>query len=172
MILNIAQHTARSGQRPNGQQTDRAEAPFSVRSVGSGASWESGRASLPDEQKDKELLKLQAMVKVFVKEVRVGKRLDVVLDDGSVVPCNCIMDSNLSTISLQVCDIVRNISMTDVLDVFSGKELERVPTTKRLDELCVTLVMVGERCVSFKFPSILDRENFASCMKILRLAWE
>jgi len=150
---------------------DQVRAQFSVRSVGStSSSTGSGRASLNEEQKAREMMKLREMVQDFVREVLQGVFLDVVLDDGSLVTCHCCMDSKLTIISLQVNDIVRNICIEDIQDIYSGKELERLPTTTPLDDNCATLVMANDRCVSFKFKSVAAREHFATCMKVLRLA--
>jgi len=82
------------------------------------------------------------------------------------------MDNKLSILSLQVRDIVRQISMTDIQEICSGKELQKLRTTTPLDDLCATLVMSNDQCVSFKFKDIAAREHFATCMKVLRLALE
>jgi len=144
---------------------------FSVRSIDScNSTTPSGYVNLTEDQKTKEMLKLQEMIKVFVKEVLQGVLLDVVLEDGSLMACRCRMDNKLSIVSLQVRDIVRDIRMTDIQEICSGKELERINTTTPLDDLCATLVMSNDQCVSFKFKDVLAREHFATCMKVLRLA--
>lgn len=144
---------------------------FSVRSVDS-ASTGSGYVSLTEEQKAREMMKLQNMIREFVKEVLQGVYLDVVLEDGQLMSCRCCMDNKLSIISLQVRDIVRQISMTEIQEICSGKELRNLRTTTPLDDLCATLVMSNDQCVSFKFKDIPAREHFATCMKVLRLALE
>jgi hypothetical protein len=144
---------------------------FSVRSVDS-ASTGSGYVSLTEDQKAREMMKLQNMIREFVKEVLQGVYLDVVLEDGQLMSCRCCMDNKLSIISLQVRDIVRQISMTEIQEICSGKELRNLRTTTPLDDLCATLVMSNDQCVSFKFKDIPSREHFATCMKVLRLALE
>lgn len=121
-------------------------------------------------RKDKEMLKLQKMMKDFIKDILCGVNLDIVLDDGSKESCRCQLDSALSTISLRVQDIVQTISLLDIEDVFSGSDIGHVHTTTPLDELCATLKMRSDRCVSFKFTDVRSREHFATCMKVLRLA--
>lgn len=146
---------------------------FSVRSVDSASSSTgSGYVSLTEEQKAREMTKLQNMIKDFVKEVLQGVFLDVVLEDGSLMSCRCCMDNKLSILSLQVRDIVRHISMTEIQEICSGKELRNIRTTTPLDDLCATLVMANDQCVSFKFKDVPAREHFATCMKVLRLALE
>lgn len=146
---------------------------FSVRSVDSTtSSVGSGYVSLTEEQKAKEMGKLQNMIKEFVKEVLQGVYLDVVLEDGSLMSCRCTMDNKLSVLSLQVRDTVRHINLTDIQEICSGKELRNIRTTTPLDDLCTTLVMSNDQCVSFKFRDVQAREHFATCMKVLRLALE
>jgi len=126
--------------------------------------------ALDEEQKVKQMLKLQDMVKSFVREMLQGVLLDVVLEDGSLMTCRCRMDNRLVVLSLQVREVLREIRMLDIQEVCSGDELERINTTTPLDDLCVTLVMVNDQCVSFKFRDTLSREHFATSLKILRLA--
>lgn len=146
---------------------------FSVRSVDSASSSTgSGYVSLSDEQKAREMAKLQGMIKDFVKEVLQGVYLDVVLEDGSLMSCRCCMDNKLTIISLQVRDTVRHINLLEIQEICSGKELRNIRTTTPLDDLCTTLVMTNDQCVSFKFRDVSAREHFATCMKVLRLALE
>merc|ERR1719353_2736666 len=116
------------------------------------------------------MLKLQSMIKDFVTEFLQGVYLDAVLEDGSYVPCRCTMDSKLSVLSLQVHSTVRQIDLTSIQEICSGKELRDLRVTTLLDDLCVTLVMSDDQCVSFKFSDVQGREHFATCMKVLRLA--
>mmetsp|Transcript_135429 Transcript_135429/g.235527 ORF Transcript_135429/g.235527 Transcript_135429/m.235527 type:complete len:209 (-) Transcript_135429:163-789(-) len=153
------------------RKTLNVPADFSVRSVDS-ASTGSGYVSLTEEQKAREMMKLQNMIREFVKEVLQGVFLDVVLEDGQTMSCRCCMDNKLTVISLQVRDIVRQISMTEIQEICSGKELRNLRTTTPLDDLCTTLVMSNDQCVSFKFKDVPAREHFATCMKVLRLALE
>jgi len=143
---------------------------FSIRSVDSTASTGSGYVSLNEEQKAREMTKLQHMIRDFVMEFLQGVWLDAVLEDGSLVPCRCIMDSKLSVLMLQVQNMTRQIDLTSIQEICSGKELRDLRVTTPLDGHCVTLVMTDDQCVSFKFPDVQGREHFATCMKVLRLA--
>merc|ERR1719188_1975276 len=145
---------------------------FTVRSADSIDSARSRCVTLSDEQKAQELQQLQTMIRDFVKEVLQGVVLDVVLEDGSLLPCRCTMDNRLCIVSLQVRDIVRHIRMTDIQEICSGKELQNIHTTTPLDELCVTFAMSNDQCVTFKFKDVPAREHFSTCMKVLRLAVE
>lgn len=143
---------------------------FSIRSVDSAASSGSGYVSLNEEQKAREMTKLQHMIRDFVMEFLQGVFLDAVLEDGTLVPCRCLMDSKLQVLMLQVHSTTRTIDLTNIQEICSGKELRDLRVTTPLDDLCVTLVMADDQCVSFKFNDVQGREHFATCMKVLRLA--
>jgi len=128
--------------------------------------------TLTEEQKAQEMAQLQTMIRDFVKEVLQGVVLDVVLEDGSLLPCKCTMDNRLTIISLQVREIIRHIRLIDVQEICSGKELQNIHTTTPLDDFCVTFAMSNDQCVTFKFKNVAAREHFSTCMKVLRLAVE
>lgn len=124
----------------------------------------------PQPLQAREMTKLQHMIRDFVMEFLQGVFLDAVLEDGSVVPCRCVMDSKLSVLMLQVHSTTRTVDLTSIQEICSGKELKDLQVTTPLDDHCVTLVMADDRCVSFRFPDRQGREHFATCMKVLRLA--
>ncbi|CAE7228404.1 RAB23 [Symbiodinium natans] len=109
-----------------------------------------GYISLSEEQKAREMSKLQHMIRDFVMEFLQGVFLDAVLEDGSLVPCRCVMDSKLSILMLQVHATTRTVDLTSIQEICSGGELKDLQVTTPLDEHCVTLVMADDQCVSFK----------------------
>eukprot|EP00971_Amphidinium_carterae_P049864 982862-Amphidinium_carterae.1 len=66
----------------------------------------------------------------------------------------------------QVHTTTRQISLTNIQEICSGSQMRDLRVTTPLDELCVTLVMADDQCVSFKFPDVKAREHFATCMKV------
>merc|ERR1719183_1794075 len=158
------------GPAPAERKTLKVPANFSIRSVDSATSTGSGYVSLNEEQKEREMGKLQHMIRDFVMEFLQGVYLDAILEDGSLVPCRCIMDSKLSVLMLQVQNMTRQIDLTSIQEICSGRELRDLRVTTPLDGHCVTLVMADDQCVSFKFADAQGREHFATCMKVLRLA--
>merc|ERR1719359_1284806 len=134
--LNLQGANTSAGMKFSSEEKKMLHVPpdFSVRSVDS-ASTGSGYVSLTEEQEAKEMMKLQNMIREFVKEVLQGVYLDVVLEDGQLMSRRCCMDNKLSIISLQVRDIVRQISMTEIQEICSGKELRNLRTTTPLDDL-------------------------------------
>eukprot|EP00449_Zooxanthella_nutricula_P007851 CAMPEP_0198500882 /NCGR_PEP_ID=MMETSP1462-20131121/8397_1 /TAXON_ID=1333877 /ORGANISM="Brandtodinium nutriculum, Strain RCC3387" /LENGTH=160 /DNA_ID=CAMNT_0044229901 /DNA_START=129 /DNA_END=608 /DNA_ORIENTATION=- len=122
---------------------------FTVRSTDTVDSARGPCLSLSAEQKAQEMAALQAMIHSFVREVVDGIVLDVVLEDGKLLPCRCTMDSQLTTVSLQaalqVRDAARRIRLADIQDICSGKELANMRTTTPLDDMCVTLAMASDQ---------------------------
>merc|ERR1719511_430375 len=114
---------------------------FSIRSIDSTISSGSAYVSLNEEQKAREMNKLQHMIRDFVMEFLQGVYLDAVLEDGSSVPCKCIMDSKLTVLLLQVHQTTRTIDLTKIHEICSGRDLRGLRVTTPLDDLCVTLVM-------------------------------
>eukprot|EP00928_Gymnodinium_smaydae_P076968 TRINITY_DN60074_c0_g1_i1.p1 TRINITY_DN60074_c0_g1~~TRINITY_DN60074_c0_g1_i1.p1 ORF type:complete len:241 (-),score=51.79 TRINITY_DN60074_c0_g1_i1:77-799(-) len=135
-----------------------------------GAPQDAGYVSLTAGQKEHEMRKLQSMIRNFVHEFLQGVYLDAVLENGLKVPCWCIMDSRLARLSLKVGSHSRIVSLAEIKEIVSGKELRELRVTTPLDDHCVTLVMQDDQCVSFKFEDVKAREHFATCMKVLRLA--
>mmetsp|Transcript_75941 Transcript_75941/g.214771 ORF Transcript_75941/g.214771 Transcript_75941/m.214771 type:complete len:196 (-) Transcript_75941:144-731(-) len=145
---------------------------FSLRSVNSAATSSSAYVSLSESQKNIEMAKLQRMIRDFVVDFLQGVFLDAVLEDGSLVPCRCIMSSTLSVLMLQVQSDTKTINIGSIQEICSGREAHGREIQTPVDDLCVTLVMSDDRCVSFKFTNLQAREHFATCMKVLRLALE
>lgn len=158
------------------QEVKRLQVPtdFSLRSVDNALPPGSGFVSLNEEQKGREMLKLQHMIRVFVTEFIEGQGvcLDAMLEDGSLVPCRCVMDSSLSTLTLEVHGVSRAIELNSVQEICAGAELRDLRVSTPLDEFCVTLVMTNDQCMSFKFPDLQARDHFSTCMKVLRLAMD
>lgn len=145
--------------------------PFSVRSVKSDSTT-SEAMSMSEEQKTAELTALKGMMTEFVKELLQGIILNVVLEDGQLVPCLCSLDHGLGTLALRLSEVVRQIKLVEILEICSGRELRHLRTPTPLDDLCVTLVLKSDMCVSFKFKTIENREKFATSLKVLRVAQE
>mmetsp|Transcript_91095 Transcript_91095/g.257925 ORF Transcript_91095/g.257925 Transcript_91095/m.257925 type:complete len:196 (+) Transcript_91095:129-716(+) len=152
------------------RKTLRVPQDFCIRSVDSVAPPGSGYISLNEEQKAREMTKLQHMIRDFVTEFLAGVFLDAVLEDGSLVPCRCRMDSKISVLVLQVRQTRREIDLNKIEEIYSGRELRDLRVTTPLDDYCVTLVMTDDQCVSFKFENVQGREHFATCMRVVRLA--
>mmetsp|Transcript_34237 Transcript_34237/g.91389 ORF Transcript_34237/g.91389 Transcript_34237/m.91389 type:complete len:210 (-) Transcript_34237:80-709(-) len=164
--LALLSHTS-----PDHRVASETPPDFSVRSVESAdSSNDSMYVSLTEDQKSREMAKLEGMVKEFVRDMMRGFSLNVVLEDGSLISCRCFIDNKLALLTLQVRDVVQYVRMTEIIEICSGRELRNIGTTTPLDDLCVTLVMTNDQCVSFKFRDATAREHFSTCIKVLRLA--
>mmetsp|Transcript_8758 Transcript_8758/g.24702 ORF Transcript_8758/g.24702 Transcript_8758/m.24702 type:complete len:188 (+) Transcript_8758:171-734(+) len=156
---------------PGEPSTPHVPQDFSMRSINSAASSGSGSA-LDREQRTRDMARMRNMVRDFAVEFLQGVYLDAVLEDGSLVPCRCTMDSKLTVLILEVRSTTRRVELAGVADICTGRDLRNLQTTTPLDDLCVTLVMTDDKCISFKLGDVQGREHFATCMKVLRLALE
>jgi len=155
---------------PGERKTLQVPPDFSIRSIDSTTSTGAGYVSLNEEQKAREMTKLQHMIRDFVIEFLHGVHLDAVLEDGTLINCRCTMDSNLTMLVLQTTTTARQIELRSIQEICSGLELKEINVATPLDDLCVTLVMSDDQCVSFKFADVQGGQYFATCMKVLRLA--
>lgn len=60
---------------------------------------------------------------------------------------------------------VRQIPLSEMAEVYQGKEPEDLETP--LDDLCATVMLQSQECISFHFADIPAREHFAMCLQIL-----
>merc|ERR1719210_3311711 len=111
---------------PGEQSSTGMHQDFSIRSISSAASSGSGCASLDGEQKARDMARLGRMVRDFAVEFLQGVFLDAVLEDGSLIPCRCTMDSKLSVLMLQVHSTTRTIDLTTIQEIYSGQELRDI----------------------------------------------
>mmetsp|Transcript_21518 Transcript_21518/g.47738 ORF Transcript_21518/g.47738 Transcript_21518/m.47738 type:complete len:196 (+) Transcript_21518:154-741(+) len=137
--------------------------PFSIRS---------GSRCLSEEQKVRDMRKLQDMIGDFVKAIAQGVILDVVLEDGTTEACQCHMDARLTVLTIQLHGRESLVPLAEITEIRSGHEIAAVLTSTPLDSLCATLLMTKDRCVSIRFKDESTREYFATSMKVLRLALE
>mmetsp|Transcript_69257 Transcript_69257/g.166077 ORF Transcript_69257/g.166077 Transcript_69257/m.166077 type:complete len:214 (+) Transcript_69257:62-703(+) len=117
-----------------------------------------------------EMGKLERLLSHFVSEFFLGVFLDAVLEDGSTAECRCEMNDEVTYLEMQVGTVKKRVSFTSIQEIRSGRDLNDLVAPLPLDDLCVTLVMSGDSCVSFKFPDAASRDYFVTCMKVLRLA--
>mmetsp|Transcript_71472 Transcript_71472/g.115316 ORF Transcript_71472/g.115316 Transcript_71472/m.115316 type:complete len:220 (+) Transcript_71472:125-784(+) len=114
-------------------------------------------AALKEQRK-----KAKKMVKHFVSDMVRGRKLEVVLKTGKTKNCACSMSRALDTLKIKVGNHSRRIPLIDIQEIHAGSGLKRVDTP--LDELCVTLILVSEDAITFRFAEVEERDTFAACM--------
>lgn len=138
----------------------------STRSAYSGASSigsEFIRDQIPTHQRD--VAKIQAQMKGFVKSMVRGREMNVLSVDGQLRACTCSFDRKLRHYNIVISKETRSIPLAKIREVFQGAEPEDIATP--LDELCATFVLESGECLSFRFKDVPERENFAMCLQII-----
>mmetsp|Transcript_60818 Transcript_60818/g.172053 ORF Transcript_60818/g.172053 Transcript_60818/m.172053 type:complete len:149 (+) Transcript_60818:1101-1547(+) len=109
--------------------------------------------------------KIQQAMKTFVRAMVRGQQMGVISPDGALRTCQCSLDKKLKTFIIELKGSVRQIPLTEMSDVFQGKEPEDIDTP--LDELCSTVMLQSQECISFHFADVPSREQFAMCLQML-----
>jgi len=104
-------------------------------------------------------------MKTFVRSMVRGQQMGVVSPDGQLCTCTCSLDKRLKFFIIELKGSERRIALSDITEVFQGTEPEDIATP--LDDLCSTLMLVTDDCISFHFPDMASREHFAMCLQVL-----
>lgn len=108
---------------------------------------------------------IQAKMRRFVKAMVRGVEVSVLSTDGQLKTCACSLDRKLRVFVIEVARRVRKIPLTCIKEVQQGLEPEDIETP--LDELCATVILASDECISFRFTNVLERQDFALCLSVL-----
>mmetsp|Transcript_36764 Transcript_36764/g.64733 ORF Transcript_36764/g.64733 Transcript_36764/m.64733 type:complete len:221 (+) Transcript_36764:85-747(+) len=156
--------------QPGGEAASAAKKP--------GNSDLSSRASSPrgtwdgSEAASQEAFALRELMKRFVQEMIRGKEYLVVVENGQTSPSKLSLTPNLQYLQLEAAGVIHDIPLRNIKDICPGKLLENRFTPILLDDLCNTLVLRNNECVTFRLNSIQERDEFTKCIKVLSLALE
>lgn len=129
-------------------------------------------ASDGSEAAVQEAFALRELMKRFVQEMIRGKQYLVVVENGQTSPCKLSLTPNLQYLQLEAAGIKHDIPLRNIKDICPGKLLENRFTPIQLDDLCNTLVLRNNECVTFRLGTIQERDDFTKCIKVLSLALE
>uniref|UniRef100_A0A7S0A4M3 ISP1 C-terminal domain-containing protein n=1 Tax=Pyrodinium bahamense TaxID=73915 RepID=A0A7S0A4M3_9DINO len=119
-----------------------------------------------------EVVALRDLMKRFVRDMVHGKEYHVVIEHGQTEPCKLSLTQNLMCLQLEAAGVTHDIPLKNVKDVCSGKLLTNNCSPITLDNLCSTLVLRNNTCVTFRLGSISERDEFTKCVKVLALTIE
>jgi len=148
--------------------------PLAVRQRGT----KNGRGASPRAATDgseaaaQEAFQLRELMKKFVQEMIRGKDYQVVVENGQTSPCKLSLTPNLQYLQLEAAGVKHDIPLRNIKDICPGKLLENRFTPIQLDELCNTLVLRNNECVTFRLSDLQERDDFTKCVKVLSLALE
>eukprot|EP00927_Polykrikos_kofoidii_P075681 TRINITY_DN72068_c0_g1_i1.p1 TRINITY_DN72068_c0_g1~~TRINITY_DN72068_c0_g1_i1.p1 ORF type:complete len:219 (+),score=35.29 TRINITY_DN72068_c0_g1_i1:133-789(+) len=120
---------------------------------------------------------LQSILKHFTKEVSAGVVLSVVDGYGRATDFLCRLDRTMSRLRMRRVDDPkeeRELVFREIERICSPEEVRNLRTTNELfiDECCTTVVIAGQRFVTFRLDSVLSREYLMVCFQILRMSQE
>lgn len=104
----------------------------------------------------------KAVVKAFVKEMVKGKKMTVMMQNGQIKACQASLTRELDCLKIKVGSGSKNIMLTDIAEMHAGAEAEGIDTP--LDELCATLMLATDDCITFRMSDINARDTFIMCM--------
>jgi len=103
------------------------------------------------------------VIKEFVKDMVKGRKMTVMTQSGQVKTCSAYLNRGLDTFSIKVSGQKRKILLKDIEEIHSGSErIEGVDTP--LDELCATLMLVSDDCITFRLNDVNARDTFIMCL--------
>lgn len=113
----------------------------------------------------------QAEVEAFVRQMVTGCMLDVVGGAG-LTQVMVSMDTDLRAFLLTASDKSRReVAVSEVKAVYVGTEANKLGLDgASIDQLCATLELKSDDCLTFRFPDIQQRDRFALCIRIFASA--
>mmetsp|Transcript_28376 Transcript_28376/g.94207 ORF Transcript_28376/g.94207 Transcript_28376/m.94207 type:complete len:273 (+) Transcript_28376:253-1071(+) len=153
------------------------------------------QGTLMDQQRSM----LQRILKSFTKELTSGfVIMSVMANDGSLLEHACSLDQDLTMLYMKSVDSAFGAAAA-VAAAAAGKqpgpdagggcgykalvfrEIERISSPEEvrnlridnlilIDECCTTVVLAGQRCVTFRLESVAAREYLMLCLQVLRMS--
>mmetsp|Transcript_71451 Transcript_71451/g.220911 ORF Transcript_71451/g.220911 Transcript_71451/m.220911 type:complete len:229 (+) Transcript_71451:167-853(+) len=128
------------------------------------------QGTLMDQQKTM----LQAILKHFTKELMHGVVLSTVDADGRTAHYLCRLDRGMTQITMHLDDpaAAKSLVLRDVERICSPEEVRNLRWTNPLfiDECCTTVVLAGQRFVTFRLESVAAREYLMLGLQVLRMS--
>eukprot|EP00747_Dinoflagellata_sp_TGD_P166143 gnl/TRDRNA2_/TRDRNA2_188458_c0_seq1.p1 gnl/TRDRNA2_/TRDRNA2_188458_c0~~gnl/TRDRNA2_/TRDRNA2_188458_c0_seq1.p1 ORF type:complete len:220 (+),score=59.56 gnl/TRDRNA2_/TRDRNA2_188458_c0_seq1:122-781(+) len=104
----------------------------------------------------------KAVIKDFVKTMVKGQKMNVMTHQGALKSCNVSLTRQLDAMKIKAGSQTREIKLTDISEIHAGAEVEGLDTP--LDEMCATLMLASEDCITFRMQDINSRDTFVMCL--------
>jgi len=102
------------------------------------------------------------VVKDFVKEMVRGKKMNVMKQSGQLTSCQVSLTRALDMLKIKAGGQTRDIMLKEIAEIVAGTEVQDIDTP--LDELCATLMLVTEDCITFRMVDMNSRDTFIMCL--------
>mmetsp|Transcript_2373 Transcript_2373/g.7061 ORF Transcript_2373/g.7061 Transcript_2373/m.7061 type:complete len:220 (+) Transcript_2373:92-751(+) len=117
---------------------------------------------------------LQSILKHFSKEMSKGVVMSVMDHNGRAVEYSCCLDRDMTQISMAQLDgtPAKALVFRDIERICSPEEVRNLRATNMLvlDECCTTVVLTGQRFVTFRLESVTQREYLMLALQVLRMS--
>merc|ERR1740129_1252113 len=117
---------------------------------------------------------LQSILKHFTKELTRGATMPVLDNAGRPVKYLCRLDRAMSMITMNLDESTeaKSLVFRDIERICSPEEVRNLRTANPLfiDECCTTVVLAGQRFVTFRLESVAAREYLTLCLHVLRMS--
>jgi len=131
-----------------------------------------GLSQANDNLDVEEVMQLRQLMKTFVQEMVRGRTCEVLVAEGGIEQCKFFLTPNLQYIQLVTRGVVHDMPLRTIKDICPGKSLQNKNTPVELDDLCGTIVLKNNECITLRHESIQQRDEFSRCVKVLALALE
>jgi hypothetical protein len=115
------------------------------------------QAAMKEQQKQ-----AKKVVKDFVKEMVKGRKMNVMKQNGQLTSCTVSLSRALDTLKIKAGGQTREIRLQDIAEIGAGTEVPDIDTP--LDDLCATLMLATEDCITFRMVDLNARDTFVMCL--------
>mmetsp|Transcript_47034 Transcript_47034/g.87947 ORF Transcript_47034/g.87947 Transcript_47034/m.87947 type:complete len:218 (-) Transcript_47034:143-796(-) len=129
-----------------------------------------GAQESPGRHEEREVTTLRMLLKRFVQDTVRGQPYQVLVADGGTEPCKLLLAPNLQYFQLVTDGVIHDVPLKTIKDICPGRTIQTRHTPIDLDDLCATLVLRNNECVTFRLGSLRERDEFIRCVKVLALA--
>eukprot|EP00916_Digyalum_oweni_P002780 GHVL01005171.1.p1 GENE.GHVL01005171.1~~GHVL01005171.1.p1 ORF type:complete len:246 (+),score=46.04 GHVL01005171.1:50-787(+) len=130
--------------------------------------------NMTQENKQKLYRQLEVFVNSFAKEFAKGKVITKLGQNGNLFTRLCSLDKRLSSFSIQVKGAIIEYPFEDVQHIAFGYELigyKKTPINLPDSSLAAFIQMKGQTPLNLIFQTLSERDEFVTCMLVLRDRW-
>jgi len=113
-----------------------------------------------------EVLALRSVMRQFLRDLMRGKSYLVVMEN-STESCTMSLAPSLLCLHLRMRGKVHDIPVKTIKDIRPGELSDDGFTPAFVDALCSTLVLQNRECVTFRFDTLQERDEFTKCIRAI-----
>merc|ERR1711924_520165 len=91
-----------------------------------------------------------------------GQKMSVMKQTGQLTTCTVSLTRALDALKIKAGGQTRDIMLRDITEIAAGTEVPDIDTP--LDDLCATLMLVTEDCITFRMVDLNSRDTFIMCL--------